>query len=181
MIRFWWGKTPATCGREPKTDKKNMRFQKYPDTCGRGIFLAFTCVYALSPWELSSVSTAHLFDHRTQQRYDKYPHNVNNINDRSKHGDDTSMLKPTCWINWKLSNGMGTARIYSKTEYGILFLTVFLGNTHRRHIPRALKLSPSPGHRNLECWVKKHEKNPRGEFRSKSTNLYNMSFAYLEQ
>ena len=35
-------KYPDTCGREPKTDKKKMRFQKYPDTCGRGLRPEFT-------------------------------------------------------------------------------------------------------------------------------------------
>ena len=35
-LRFWCPKTPLTCGHEAKTEKKNLSFQKYPDTCGRG-------------------------------------------------------------------------------------------------------------------------------------------------
>ena len=33
---FWCLKTPFTCGRKAITTKKNVRFQKYPNTCARG-------------------------------------------------------------------------------------------------------------------------------------------------
>ena len=36
-ISFWLAKTPATCGPQPK----NLRFQKYPDSCGRSICVQY--------------------------------------------------------------------------------------------------------------------------------------------
>ena len=30
---YLWPKTPFTCGREVQTEKKNLRFRKYPGTC----------------------------------------------------------------------------------------------------------------------------------------------------
>ena len=36
-VRFWCSKTPLACEQKPKTEKKNLRFEKYPDTCGRGL------------------------------------------------------------------------------------------------------------------------------------------------
>ena len=36
---FWCPKTKFTCKRKTKTEKKKLRFQKCPDTCGRGLIL----------------------------------------------------------------------------------------------------------------------------------------------
>ena len=34
---YLWPKTPFTCGREVQTEKQNLCFRKYPDTCERGL------------------------------------------------------------------------------------------------------------------------------------------------
>ena len=38
-LRFRLSKTPFTCERKPYPEKKRLRFQNYPDTCGRGLIL----------------------------------------------------------------------------------------------------------------------------------------------
>ena len=39
---------PDTCGRKPKPQRKKIRIQKYPDTCGRGFNFSDARRYSFS-------------------------------------------------------------------------------------------------------------------------------------
>ena len=40
--------SPDTCGRKPNPQRKNIRIQKYPDTCGRGFNFSDARRYSFS-------------------------------------------------------------------------------------------------------------------------------------
>ena len=45
---FWGPKSPVTCGQKAIKRRKNLRFQKYPDTCGWALSLCvffFRCAF----------------------------------------------------------------------------------------------------------------------------------------
>ena len=50
-LPFWGPKTPFTCGQEAIKQRKNLRFQKYPDTCRWALSL---CLFLFQMCLLSS-------------------------------------------------------------------------------------------------------------------------------